>query len=149
VETIIVIDGTPYTFVTKDGATSLKIQSETTASKDVKPKLINLPIVWVVTRSNGVPLFALKPKLEDRVFRVLTAEKLYAEKIQWFEPLAHFYRELIWVNPNCLTQNPIKLTNMSRGRKLSTLQSLIDCRQAFTASFPAIGKAAPTVATAI
>jgi len=122
VETIIVIDGTPYTFVTKDGATSLKIQSETTASKDVKPKLINLPIVWVVTRSNGVPLFALKPKLEDRVFRVLTAEKLYAEKIQWFEPLAHFYRELIWVNP----ESKLPDTEPHKAYKHVTWEEIVD-----------------------
>lgn len=98
-ETSIVVDNVSYLFVTENGETAFKVITKTTESRGMQPELIKLPAVWVVTRNNGTPLFGLRPKLKDKPFRILTAEKLYAEKIQWFEPLAHFYRELIWVSP--------------------------------------------------
>jgi len=98
-ETIVEVDGVPYTFVTTDGVTALKLENKTTASDDVAPEDLKLPDLWLITRSNGVPLFAVRPDVCDKPFRILSAEKLYAEKIQWFEPLARFYRELIWVSP--------------------------------------------------
>ncbi|AIS10259.1 hypothetical protein TRE132_63710 [Pseudomonas chlororaphis subsp. aurantiaca] len=102
-ETTIVIDGVAHVFVTSDGKTELKITAETTPSEDKKPKKLPLPNVWLVTRSNGVPLFALKPAASDIQFRILTAEKLYEAKRQWFEPLADNYRKMIWVNPESQT----------------------------------------------
>ncbi|KJZ48483.1 hypothetical protein [Pseudomonas fluorescens] len=98
-ETSIVIDGVSYVFVTADGVTELKVEAETTASEDIEPKSVHLPNIWLVTRGNGTPLFGLKPALCDKPFRIMSAEKLYAEKAQWFEPLADYYRELVWVNP--------------------------------------------------
>ncbi|WP_336353150.1 hypothetical protein [Pseudomonas atacamensis] len=98
-ETVINIDGVAYTFVTQDEVTTLKVLTETTESKDTKPKKVDLPLAWIITRKSGVPLFALKPGKDDSPFRIITAEKLYAEKGQWFEPLARYYRELVWINP--------------------------------------------------
>lgn len=97
-ETIVVVDGVSYTFLTSEGSTALKVEAETTESKDVKPKSVPLPSIWLITRTNGTPLFGLKPDSEDKSFRIMTAEKLYAEKYQWFESLADNYRKLIWVN---------------------------------------------------
>lgn len=102
-DTSILIDRVACIFETSDGKTELKIKAETTPSTDNKPKKLPLPHVWLITRGNGVPLFALKPEATDVQFRILTAEKLYAEKIQWFEPLADSYRKIIWVNPESTT----------------------------------------------
>lgn len=63
---------------------------------------ILIPKVIIITRDNGIPLFALEPKKEDRdQFKIVTARKLYNDEsmaFQWFEPLADNYRKLIWVN---------------------------------------------------
>jgi hypothetical protein len=99
VETSIVIDGIAHIFETSDGKTELKIEGETTPSEDKEPKKLPLPSMWLITRGNGVPLFAVKPNATDAQFRIMTAEKLYAEAIQWFEPLADNYREKSWINP--------------------------------------------------
>ena len=102
-ETSIVIDGSAHIFETSDGKTELKIKAETTPSEDKEPKKLALPSVWLITRGNGVPLFALKPNASDVQFRIMKAEKLYAEAIQWFEPLADNYRKKCWVNPESST----------------------------------------------
>lgn len=98
-ETIIEISGAPYNFITENGTTRLRFDSQTTASDDTACQTLVIPEIWLITRSNGVPLFALEPELCDKPFRILTATQLYAEKIQWFEPLADFYRNCLWVNP--------------------------------------------------
>lgn len=98
-ETTIKVDGINYIFETSNNKTELKIKSESTPSKDQKPQKIKTPGAWVITRKNGVPLFAVRPIAADKSFRIITAEQLYKEKIQWFEPLADSYRELIWINP--------------------------------------------------
>lgn len=102
-ETIITLDGVSHIFETKGGKTELKLQSESTPSKDQKPKQIQIPIVWLITRKNGFPLFAVRPKQGETPFRIITADKLYSEKIQWFEPLADHYRERIWLHPDSST----------------------------------------------
>lgn len=99
-ETLITIDGVPHAFETKDGRTELKVQSESTPSEDKKPPKVKVPNVWLITRKNGFPLFAVRPKQGEKPFRIITADKLYSEKIQWFEPLADNYREQIWLHPD-------------------------------------------------
>lgn len=121
-ETIVEVDGVPYTFVTEEGATALKLDNKTTASNDTDPASLSLPDIWLVTRSNGVPLFAVRPDICDKPFRILSADKLYAEKIQWFEPLADFYRERLWVNP----KSSIEGSEVYDAYKQHTWQSIID-----------------------
>ncbi|BBN65837.1 MULTISPECIES: hypothetical protein [Pseudomonas] len=121
-ETVIKVDEVSYTFVTIDGATVLKLESVTTASDDIVPHELGLPEAWVVTRSNGVPLFALRPSSCDKPFRILTAEKLYAEAIQWFEPLADKYKELIWIN----AKSRFEGSEVYSAYKHHTWQSIID-----------------------
>lgn len=99
-ETLIIIDGIPYTFETKDGKTELKVQSYSTPSEDQKALKVKVPNVWLITRKNGFPLFAVRPKSGEKTFRIITADKLYSDKIQWFEPLADNYREQIWLHPD-------------------------------------------------
>jgi hypothetical protein len=98
-ETIVTLDGVQYIFVTEKGVASLKLESVTTPSTDIVPQEIIIPDVWLITRRNGVPLFAVRPNAYDKAFRIMTAEELYSEKIQWFEPFADFYREQLWVSP--------------------------------------------------
>ncbi len=121
-ETIVTIDGVPYTFVTEEGATSLKLESATTTSSDSVPQVLTLPDAWLITRGNGVPLFAVRPTASDKPFRILTAERLYSEQIQWFEPLADFYRERLWVNPQCAEEGAEAFAAF----KHHTWQSIID-----------------------
>ncbi|MFC2971292.1 hypothetical protein ACFOJE_03535 [Azotobacter bryophylli] len=99
-ETLITIDGVTYTFETSNGKTELKVQSESTPSEDKKALKIKAPKAWLITRKNGFPLFAVRPKQDEKPFRIITADKLYSEKIQWFEPLADNYRKPIWLHPN-------------------------------------------------
>jgi hypothetical protein len=99
-ETLITLDGVTHTFVTTEGKTELKVQSESTPSKDKEPPKIKVPSAWLITRKNGFPLFAVRPTQGDKPFRIITADKLYSEKIQWFEPLADHFRELIWQHPD-------------------------------------------------
>jgi hypothetical protein len=101
-ETLITLNGVTHTFETKDGKTELKLPSQSTPSEDKKPPKIKVPNVWLITRKNGFPLFAVRPKPGDKLFRIITADKLYAEKIQWFEPLSDNYRERIWLHPDSL-----------------------------------------------
>ncbi|MGZ0784679.1 hypothetical protein ACXM5X_17125 [Pseudomonas saponiphila] len=98
-KTVIVVDGINHVFLTEGGATKLKLEAETTEATDVAGAQLKLPDIWLITRKNGTPIFGLRPESGDKAFRILTAEKLYEEKIQWFEPLARYYRRLIWVNP--------------------------------------------------
>jgi hypothetical protein len=66
--------------------------------------------MWLITRKNKVPLFALRPNTEDKQkFRIIVAQNLYdKDKIQWFEPLANNYRELIWVHPKSYTTGSLQ-----------------------------------------
>jgi hypothetical protein len=98
-ETIVAVYGSSFTFVTDNESTTLRLTSVATPSSDTSPEIINLPSLWLITRGNGTPLFALSPTDGDKTFRVMTAEALYSERIQWFEPLADNYREVIWINP--------------------------------------------------
>lgn len=102
VKTVVVVDGVNYVFLTEKGTTKLKLEAVTTEATDVAGVQLKLPDIWVVTRKNGTPIFGLKPKPGDKAFRILTAEKLYEEKVQWFEPLARYYRQLIWLNPESI-----------------------------------------------
>lgn len=121
-ETIIEFDGVPYTFAILDGTGKLKYETETTPSTDTEPQVITVPNAWIITRSNGVPLFAVRPNDDDKPFRIITANKLYGEKVQWFEPLANYYRELIWVNP----ESSVDGTESYKAYKHHTWQSIID-----------------------
>lgn len=121
-ETIITLDGVSHTFETTDGKTELKLQSESTPSKDQKPKQIQVPTIWLIIRRSGFPLFAVRPKQGETPFRIINAEKLYAEKIQWFEPLADHYRELIWQHPESSTPGSEAYT----AYKHFTWQQIID-----------------------
>ena len=80
-ETLITIDGASYSFETKDGKTELKVQSESTPSEDKKAPKIKVPTAWLITRKNGFPLFAVRPEQGEKPFRIITADKLYSEKI--------------------------------------------------------------------
>jgi hypothetical protein len=104
-ETLIPLNGTTYTFETdlEKKRTELKLRVQSTPSQHKQPKAQTVPAAWLVTTSNGIPLFALKPRPEDQIFRVLTARQLYATRAQWFEPLADNYRVLIWNNPESAT----------------------------------------------
>ncbi|ATB28108.1 LysM peptidoglycan-binding domain-containing protein [Melittangium boletus] len=57
--------------------------------------------VWEITRDDGTFLFCLRPRPGEARKRRLTVKALYAEGIQWFEPLADNYRELLLVDANC------------------------------------------------
>lgn len=100
-ETLIFVDGVTHTFVTFNNTTVLRFSSVATPERDTSAKVIKLPSIWLVTRRDGTPLFALRPLEGDKAFRVLTAETLYEERIQWFESLADNYREMLWINPEC------------------------------------------------
>lgn len=103
-ETKIPLNGRLYTFET-DAATrktALKLEVESTSKQNKQPTMQPIPSVWLVTSSNGLPLFALKPAPSDQSFRILTAKELYEDAAQWFEPLADNYRENIWINPESL-----------------------------------------------
>ncbi|MDH1263870.1 hypothetical protein N5C28_13070 [Pseudomonas sp. GD03944] len=121
-ETIITLGGKPYTFETKEGVTALKQTSESTASTDTNNPTLNVPSAWLITRKNGAPLFAVKPNAGEPPFRVITADKLYSERIQWFEPLADNYRALIWTHPD----SPAPSTDTYSAYKHFTWQNIID-----------------------
>ena len=99
-ETLIAIDGLTHTFETKGGKTELKVATESTPREDKKASKVKVPNVWLITRKNGFPLFAVRPNQGEKYFRIITADKLYSEKIQWFEPLADNYRRRIWLHPD-------------------------------------------------
>ena len=70
------------------------------ANKSGASAIIEVPPIWIITRKNGAPLFAIKASPNDQEkFNILSAKKLYDSAIQWFEPLADNYRELIWIHP--------------------------------------------------
>jgi hypothetical protein len=121
-ETIIALDGVSHTFETIDGKTELKLLTESTPSEDKEPSQIRIPNAWLITRRNGFPLFAVRPRQGERQFRTITADKLYSEKIQWFEPLADNYRELIWQHPEDSTLG----TEAHSAYKHFTWQQIID-----------------------
>jgi hypothetical protein len=62
--------------------------------------MVEIPSIWFVTRKDGTVLFALKAASAAENLTAVTADDLYRRKIQWFEPLADNYRELIWVSPD-------------------------------------------------
>ncbi|QXH44759.1 hypothetical protein KSS93_17930 [Pseudomonas xanthosomatis] len=94
------IDGAAYVFATTEDGTFLKQTCQTTPSTEQAPKPCPVPRAWVVTRKRGVPLFAVRPKADEDPFKIMSADALYAKAVQWFEPLADNYRELIWMNPD-------------------------------------------------
>lgn len=106
-EIYIAVDNVAYLFETHEGTTRLKLTSTTTPSTDTLQEQIRIPALWLVTRRDGVPLFASKPKVGDKPFRILSAESLYGERVQWFEPLADHYREFIWMNPESTTPSSV------------------------------------------
>lgn len=80
-------------------------EEKKSTTKDEEKEII-LPNVIIVTRQNGIPLFALEPNENDLSgIQVLTAQQLYSKAIQWFEPLAENYRKLIWLNERTLKPN--------------------------------------------
>ncbi|WP_437421963.1 hypothetical protein [Stutzerimonas chloritidismutans] len=126
-ETLITIDGASYSFETKDGKTELKVQSESTPSEDKKAPKIKVPNAWLIIRKNGSPLFAVRPKQGEKPFRIITADKLYSEKIQWFEPLAITIGSesgFIRIRPS-RAPKPTPHISTSHGSRLSTSPSRI------------------------
>lgn len=98
-ETQMVLDGRNHTLTTEDGRLTITLhEGPMHFGEDYQ---VFPPNAWVVTRDNGVPLFAVRPKKGERSCAIIKATALYREKIQWFEPLADNYRELVWVNPDC------------------------------------------------
>lgn len=121
-ETIIALDGVSHIFETMDGKTELKLLTESTPNEDRQPSQVQVPNAWLITRRNGFPLFAVRPRQDERQFRIITADKLYSERIQWFEPLADHYRELIWQHPDASTLG----TETHSAYKHFTWQQIID-----------------------
>lgn len=69
---------------------------------------IEVPQVLVITRTNGVPLFALEPDENDEnQFAILNIQQLYSLGFQWFESLANNYRKLIWINEESFDRKSI------------------------------------------
>ena len=93
----VLIKGITYQFETKNNETELVYDIELTNSKNDDPVDVEIPRILVVTRSSGEILFILECA-DDENFEILSALKLYERKIQWFEPLADNYRELLYVN---------------------------------------------------
>lgn len=123
-ETQIALGGRLYTFDTDTATqrTALKLKAESTPAQSKQPVMQPVPSVWLVTASNGLPLFALVPIQGDQSFRILTAKQLYATRTQWFEPLADNYRARIWTNPKSLTPG----TPTYASYKHFTWQQIID-----------------------
>lgn len=95
----ITINNIKYKFQLKNGI--LQFCPDWTQSSTSKKEEhdIVLPQVVIVTRKNGIPLFALEPNKNDKnQFQIVTAQQLYGKAIQWFEPFADNYHELIWMN---------------------------------------------------
>jgi LysM repeat protein len=109
------IDGQAYVFKTLNGRTSIEVRQDSSSASPFFPR--QPKYIWFVTRENGFPLFAVRPNKLDVVvmegegrispfnpavnseFRVFTAKQIYSRGVQWFEPLADNYRELLWVHP--------------------------------------------------
>jgi hypothetical protein len=73
--------------------------------------IVEIPKIWLITRKNKIPLFALRPNeaIDKQKFRIIAAQNLYdQDKVQWFEPLADNYRELIWIHPNTYTAGSLQ-----------------------------------------
>lgn len=103
----ITIDGEEIEFLTKEGKTYLKKETELTDSKNDDPEHIKLPDIIVVTRKGGLILFVLRAPGEG--LRFVTAKTLYDKyQYQWFEPLADSYRELIYLNHKDYTKDAYK-----------------------------------------
>jgi len=78
-ETVITLDGISHIFETKDGKTELKVLAESTPSEDKQPSQIPIPNVWLITRRNGYPLFAIRPEQDERhLQQPISAESLAA-----------------------------------------------------------------------
>lgn len=110
-EYIITVDNKNYIFELENDVLEFCLDKEnvevgknTTPNKEEND--IVLPSIIVVTRKNGVPLFALESDKNDiNQFQILTAQQLYDKAIQWFEPLADNYHKLIWKNDKTLELN--------------------------------------------
>lgn len=101
IETTIKIDNKEYVFVTENGKTELRISAQTSSVEDKKSLEKSVPNAWFVTRKTGELLFAIRPRTGDRIFKILTGDRLYKEyQSQWFEPLADNYQEILWVHPD-------------------------------------------------
>lgn len=95
-----VIDGQRYVWA-PNGQRMLASEVNITHEKLKDPVDMKSPKFWAVTRQNGELLFVLRKTEEDKKKSnkvVVTALELNRMKIQWFEPLADQYRELLWVN---------------------------------------------------
>lgn len=108
-EYVITVNNKKYIFKLEDRILKYcpnKNDSESTTTRE-EIKEIVIPNIIIVTRKNGVPLFALEPDRNDiNQFEIVTAQQMYNDKkIQWFEPLANNYRKLIWVNEKTLVPN--------------------------------------------
>jgi hypothetical protein len=108
-EYIITVKSKKYTFKLENNKLEYcpDKKEEKKSTTDKNEKDIVIPNIIVVTRKTGEPLFALEPdKKDSNQFEILTAQQLYdIKKIQWFEPLADNYRELIWLNEKTLEPN--------------------------------------------
>lgn len=115
-EEMVTLEGRDYVFRTWNNQTSITVRPK---PKPPTPPFDQPKAIWFVTRDNGFPLFALRPNKMDSLlpnplaagapFRVFTAKQLYSyEKgVQWFEPLADHYRELIWIHPGTETKSSL------------------------------------------
>ncbi len=107
----ITINNRKYKFELNDSGLQLcpdekdEKEEKKSTTKDEEKEIV-LPNVIIVTRKNGIPLFALEPNEKDLSgIQVLTAQQLYSKAIQWLEPLAENYRKLIWSNEKTLMPN--------------------------------------------
>lgn len=107
----ITINNIKYKFELKDSVLQFcpdeknEEEEKKSTTKEEKKEIV-LPNVIIVTRKNGVPLFALESTENDlKEIQVLTAQQLYGKAIQWFEPLADNYRKLLWKNEKTLVPN--------------------------------------------
>lgn len=83
-------------------------QEENVSTFRLNKEIIEVPQILVITRTNGVPLFALEPDDKDyNQFDIMTVQQLYSRKIQWFEPLADNYRKLVWLNEESFDEKSI------------------------------------------
>lgn len=121
---LILIDGKEYLLRATGGKATLEAWPGAKPPAPPASPLTSFPNILLITRENGFPLFALRPDLEKDAyystngfiwgdtsaqtwsditgqnkgtfFRPLTAKQLYGAALQWFEPLADNYREIIW-----------------------------------------------------
>lgn len=104
----IIIDEIKYDFeLIGDRLYYVPKQGKNISISRLNNEIIEVPQILVITRTKGIPLFALKPdKNDEKQFAILSAKQLYNNfAYQWFEPLADNYRKLIWINAESFNQN--------------------------------------------